>query len=194
VGRAVSDPMTQTNQCSGEVPLAVWQLAADGSDASLRRRLAGRLVEGYLPDGGAVLDLVPGTGDLGHAVLDAGRAAVVMADPGAGVGVRGFDGTFDLAVALPPDADLAGGLYSPPEDALTRAAAALRPGGLLVSCLVGTEGGDPIGRAVSAADGLGLRYIQHVVALLSDGLPEQCSTGERRVAHADVLVFSKGRA
>jgi hypothetical protein len=176
-------PTTRSN----EVPLAVWQLAPRdelGNQDTLRRRLARRAVDCYLPAGGALLDVEAAGGDVAQAVLDCGRPAVVVAAPESGACLGAFDGVFDLVVALPPDGALChGGPWVPAQDALVQSAAALRPDGVAVLCHVGV----PIEDAAESAASLGLFYIQHVVALL----PER---PERRVSHADVLVFTKGRA
>lgn len=172
---------------SSEVPLAVWQLAPHDEPKNydtLRLRLARRAVDCYLPAGGAVLDVEAAGGDVAQAVLDCGRPAVAVAAPDSGACLGAFDGSFDLCVALPPDVALdQGGPWGPAQDALVQSAAALRPGGVAVLCHVGV----PIENAAESAASHGLVYIQHVVALL----PER---PERRVSHADVLVFTKGRA
>ena len=175
-------PTTRSN----EVPLAVWQLAPhDGSENhdTLRRRLARRVIDCYLPAGGAVLDVEAAGGDVAQAVLDCGQPAVAVAAPESGACFGAFDGSFDLCVALPPDVALdQGGPWGPAEEAVVQAAAALRPGGVAVLCHVGA----PIEDVAESAAAHGLVYIQHVVALLAD-------KPHNRVAHADVLVFTKGR-
>lgn len=188
--------MSSTRTRSADVPLALWQLAPHGRgpDTTIRRRLAAEVLDAYLPAGGAVLDLAPHGGDVGHAALAAGSASVVVACPEAGHGLAGFAGTFDLAVALPPESALGGGEPHSPDGLIANAADAIRPGGVAVLCVVGSRPGDSVGTAVSTAVGLGLRYVQHVVALLP-GPPDGASgSGDRRVTHADVLVFAKERA
>lgn len=155
-----------------QVPLAVWQLAAEGPtspDHSPRRRLADLVVEHYSEHGGVVIDLAPLGGDVA-------RAAV-----------------------LPPESALRHGRPFTPsaravEEAARHAAGLLRPNGTFVVGLVGSEEGeDSVGQAAEAAGRAGLGYIQHVVALLGTGLDHCSSFRARRVAHADVLVFAKGR-
>jgi hypothetical protein len=181
--------MSTTKEHSADVPLAVWPLAPHGGPGdheTLRRELARRVLDGYLPAGGAVLDIDPLDGDVAKAVLGAGGSAVVVAAPESGACLGAFDGTFDLAVAVPPERVLReGGPWAPEEACLDQAAAAVRPGGFAVLCHVGR----PIEGAPDLAARRGLVYVQHVVALLPP--PAAVGSGERRVGHADVLVFAK---
>lgn len=191
-----------------QVPLAVWQLAAEGPtslDHSPRRQLAGLVVEHYSEQGGVVVDLAPLGGDVARAAVDGGRAAVVLTTtsgsfaPCPVAGLVDLAGDVGLAVVLPPESALRHGRPFTPsaravEEAARHAAGLLRPNGTLVVGVVGSEeGGDSIGRAVEAAGRAGLGYIQHVVALLGTGV-DCAGAGARRVAHADILLFAKGRA
>jgi hypothetical protein len=163
-----------------------------GSETTtIRRQLAAHVLDSYLPAGGAVLDLDPHGGDVGHAALASGTAATVVAAPDEVLALGAFAGTFDLAVALTPEGALNRGEAHLPEAVAAQAADAIRPGGLAVLCVVGSA---PVGAAVSVAEAVGLRYVQHVVALLPDSLDGLPPSDDRRVAHVDVLVFSKGRA
>jgi hypothetical protein len=182
--------MSTTKEHSADVPLAVWPLAphgGPGDHGTLRRELARRVLDGYLPAGGAVLDIDPHDGEVAQAVLGAGGSAVVVAAPAPAPRLGAFDGTFDLAVALPPERVLReGGQWAPEEASLDQAAAAVRPGGFAVLCHIGR----PIEGVAAAAAHQGLLYVQHVVALL----PQPAAAvdhGERRVGHADVLVLAK---
>ncbi|MDQ1438498.1 MAG: hypothetical protein QOK43_2127 [Acidimicrobiaceae bacterium] len=182
--------MSTTKEHSADVPLAVWPLAPHGGPGdheTLRRELAWRVLDGYLPAGGAVLDIDPHDGEVPQAVLGTGGSAVVVAAPESGARLGAFDGTFDLAVALPPERVLReGGPWAPDEASLDQAAAAVRPGGFAVLCHVGR----PIEGVAAAAAHQGLLYVQHVVVLLPPPAAG-VGSGQRQVGHADVLVFAK---
>jgi len=192
-----------------QVPLAVWQLAAEGPtppEHSPRRRLAELVVQRYCDEAGVVIDIAPLGGEIARAAVDSGRAAVVLATTSASfapcpvASLVGLAGDISLAAVLPPESALRHGRPFTPsaravEEAAHHAAGVLRPKGSFVLGLVGSEEGeDSIGQAVEAAGSAGLSYIQHVVALLATGLDDCAGAGARRVAHADVLVFAKGRA
>lgn len=186
--------MSTTRTHPADVPLAVWQLLPRGGGpetTTVRRALAAHVLDSYLPSGGAVLDLDPHGGDVGHAALASGTASTVVAAPDEALALGAFAGTFDLAVVLPPEGALKRGEAHLPEAVAAQAVDAIRPGGLAVLCVVGSTA---VGTAVCVAEAAGLRYIQHVVALLPDSLDGQPASGDRRVAHVDVLVFSKGGA
>jgi len=190
-----------------QVPLAAWQLACEGPTPqpnSPRRRLADLVVRQYSNERGVVADLYPLGGDIVRAAIDLGQAGIVTAgpdrDPGCPPGLACLAGDVNLAVVLPPDCALRNGRPFTPsceavEHFVGQAVALLRPGGSLVVGLVGSEDGvDSVGQAVKAATAAGLVYRQHVVALLTTALDGAATAGPRRVAHADVLVFSKERA
>ena len=189
------------------VPLNIWVAEQAPTASGVRRGLAARIIEAYSSPGGVVLDFSPGRGEVLAAAASTGRGAVALRHPPGCAGrprVPELDALHDsaeLAVALPPASHL-----SPPRSHPLSAAAAaivcrraaplLRPGGYLVVGTLGRAAGgrrDPVTGAVAAATGAGLRYYQHLVALLdadlvSGGVP---AGGRRRLAHADLLVFTR---
>jgi hypothetical protein len=180
-----------------DVPLALWQLAPEGStvdQASIRARLAHHVVGAYSAPGDVVLDLAPTGSDVAEAAARQGRTpVVVVTTPGLGgawpdAGLEGFAGGVALAVVLPPEPCLQSRRrFAPAKEAFAattrQAAVLLRPGGVLVVAFLGA--GDVLGRAVDMAAAAGLQYVQHVV-----GLPPAAEA----VDHVDVLVFAGGRA
>lgn len=182
-----------------DVPLALWQLASEGStdeQAGVRRRLADYIVTSYSAPGDVVLDLAPTGGDVALAAAHSQRTPiVVVTTPGLGgawpdAGLEGFVGEVALTVVLPPESCLqAGRAFAPPKDAFAatvrQATSLLHPGGHLAVTFLGH--GEALGGAVDLASAGGLHYVQHVVALL----PDDVEGGP--VRHADVLVFAGGR-
>jgi len=181
--------MSTTKEHSADIPLAVWQLAPHGRSGkhdTLRCELARRVLDGYLPTGGTVLDINASDGDVSKAAVDAGAPTLVVAAPEQGGCLGPFDGTFDLAVALPSELALREGRpWQPREGSLDKTAARVRPGGVVVLCFI--DG--PIDEVADSAARRGLVYLQHVVALLPQ--PAVIESAGRQVGHADVLVFAK---
>lgn len=189
------------------VPLNIWMADLAATAAGIRRQLACRLVETYSPPGGVVVDLSPGRREVLAAAASAGRGAVALRQPPGCAGrprtpaLDAMQASADLAVALPP----ASHLRPPRPHPLSGAAAAilarrsaplLRPGGYLVVGTLGPASGarrDPISCAVAAATQTGLSYYQHLVVLLDDELDQEppSKNRSRRLAHADLLVFTR---
>jgi hypothetical protein len=200
-----------TENRSEEVPLAVWQLAAEGVTVDrtpVRQELARCVVNDYSRPCDLVVDLAPAGGEIALASVEADRAVVVVVTtPGLGgawpdAGLEGLAGDVDLVVALPPEAALRHRRpFAPPKQTVAvtarQSAELLRPGGLLVMGFVGAQAGqDPLGHAVEVAGLSGLDYVQHVVALVTavtDLAPSE-QQGGRTISHTDLLVFSAGRA
>ncbi len=194
------------------VPIDVWLPVSDetATGVAVRRWLAGRLIGAYSAQGGIVVDLAPGTGEVVAAASDSGRSVVLHAPPSPCSGRRspralqGIIGTADLVLSLPPPFHLGPlrphGPSRPRAELLARhATGLLRPGGFFVlGILGGGRGADPVAATVEAATAAGLAYFQHVVALIQDRQgaddAEGVIDGSRHFAHADVLVFTRRAA
>ena len=179
------------------VPLNVWALTGPPG-TSVRRLLADRILDSFVPPSGVVVDATARGGDIVAGVLAGGRQ-VVVPPPFRRLQRRSRlplarAATADALVALPPAIHL-----RPPRPwpvgrlgvgtLALKALAFVRPGGFLVvgSVSGADEDTDAVTATVDAATEAGLAYFQHVVALLAELRGDESDA--RRVAHADVLVF-----
>lgn len=189
------------------MPLNIWT-CPDGPTPgqAARRSLAERVVTEYVPEGGTVLDLAPGRGELVRAAKDVRRNVIALPTTvrqctgGAAprqaarrvVDVLGAVEPLDAAVLLPPAERLAPpyrrfALSRPAQHALlTALAPVVREGGFVALASLG----DPTApaSATEAADAAGLAYFQHVVALLVPTARLALRT------HVDVVVFTRRSA
>lgn len=189
------------------VPLNVWVPEPAPTGTALRRHLAARLVETYSAPASVVIDLCPERGEVLAAAASAARGVVALRQPPGCAGrprppaLEALAGAAALAVALPPASHLVPPRPHPVSATAAkvlcrRAAPLLAVGGYLVIGTLGRGAGsrpDPISAAVGAAAEAGLDYHQHLVVLLdSERDPAPSATGSgRRLAHADLLVFTK---
>lgn len=186
------------------VPLNIWPADPAANATGVRRRLAARLIETYSPPAGTVIDLRPGRGEVLAAATSAGRGAVAVRQPPGCAGrphtpaLDAIAATADLVVALPPASHLRPARPHPlslnaARITAGRAAPLLRPGGYLVVGTLGRPGGgrDPVTCAVAATTEAGLAYYQHLIVLLNIDLERPQSDRRPRLAHADLLVFTR---
>lgn len=186
------------------MPLNIWLCPGGPSPgATARYQLAERVVREYIPEGGTVIDLAPGGGEVGRAATAARRSVVAVPNalpctagparpPRRVADLVASCAPADLAVLLPPaerlDPPYRRFAIPLPTQRLLLAALAsvVKPGGYVaLACL-----GDPHASvtAPEAATGAGLVYFQHVVGLL---VPEERPALR---AHVDVLVFERRTA